>query len=131
MRSTRIRSLPFSPRTAYKISGAEKSKMPLSLCIMPTFACTARCRHCGALSSPEAKGRLSLAQQLEAIRQAGEAGYEEVVFSGGEPTLAGDELFVAMRAVVAAGMRVRMVTNAHWAVSFADAQAFAQKLAEA
>ncbi len=105
--------------------------MPISLCLMPTFACPARCRHCGTLSSPDAKGRLALAQQLEAIRQASEAGYEEVVFSGGEPSLAGDDLFAAMHAAVALGMRVRIVSNAHWATNLDVARKFAAALAGA
>ena len=114
----------------YPIGGTFESEMPSTLCLMPTFACTAQCRDCGTLSGPQAKGRLPLALQLEAIRQAAAAGYKEVVFSGGEPTLAGDELLVAMHEVSAAGLRLRLVTNSHWAATREIARECAAAFAE-
>jgi hypothetical protein len=98
---------------------------------MPIFACTAQCRHCGTLSGPQANGRLPLPLQLAAIRQASAMGYEEVVFSGGEPTLAGDELLIAMRAVAALGLRLRLVTNSHWATTPETARQLAAAFAGA
>ncbi len=96
--------------------------MPRSLCIMPTFRCTAQCRHCGTLSHPREETRLSSELIGRTIRQAAAAGYEEVVFSGGEPTLAGPTLLAAMRLGHALGLAVRMVTNAHWACTREDAE---------
>jgi hypothetical protein len=98
---------------------------------MPVFACTAQCRHCGTLSGPQAKGRLPLTLQLAAIRQAAAMGYEEVVFSGGEPTLAGDELLTAMRAAQALGLRLRLVTNSHWAPTLEAARQLSAAFADA
>jgi hypothetical protein len=52
-----------------------------------------------------------------AIDQAARAGYGTVVFTGGEPTLAGSGLLEPMRQAALLGLRVRIVTNAHWAAN--------------
>jgi len=54
---------------------------------------------------------------LSAIDQAAQRNYQVVVFTGGEPTLAGKNLLVAMQRAASHGLIVRVVTNAHWAVS--------------
>jgi pyruvate-formate lyase-activating enzyme len=87
-----------------------------TLSVMPTFQCTAECAHCGTLSSPREKTRLPLADMLSAIDQATAGGYGVVVFTGGEPTLAGKDLLVAMERAASHGLVVRMVTNAYWAL---------------
>ena len=89
--------------------------MPRTLCIMPTFRCTAQCKHCGTFSHPGEKTQLSAEVMRQTIRDAADEGYEEVVFSGGEPTLALDDIAMAMKAARDAGLRVRLVTNGHWA----------------
>jgi hypothetical protein len=96
------------------------------LCVMPTFACTAACRHCGTFSSPRATSRLAEDALIGAIEQAAALGFTDVVFSGGEPTLAGDVLRRGMRAATQRGLNVRIVTNAHWA---ADADAAESRVA--
>ncbi len=96
------------------------SPIPLqrTLSVMPTYKCTAECAHCGTLSSPREKARLPLSSMLSAIEQAGaEGSYKAVVFTGGEPTLAGRDLVIAIQRAAALGLSVRIVTNAHWAVS--------------
>jgi MoaA/NifB/PqqE/SkfB family radical SAM enzyme len=80
-----------------------------TLSIMPTFQCTAQCAHCGTLSSPREKIRLPLEYMLSAIDQAADAGYGVVVFTGGEPTLAGRNLITAIERAASHGLMVRMV----------------------
>jgi hypothetical protein len=86
-----------------------------TLSVMPTFRCTAACRHCGTLSNPKQTERLSLEQIVGAIDQAAAAGYELVVFTGGEPTLEDDLLLAGIRRAAGHGISVRLVTNGWWA----------------
>jgi hypothetical protein len=95
--------------------------LPHTLCVMPTFQCPAQCRHCGTVSHPQEQTWLAPELIRSAIEQAATAGYREVVFSGGEPTLAGNALLEAMRQACCQGLQVRMVTNAHWATTPEDA----------
>lgn len=95
-----------------------------TLCLMPTFACNASCRHCGTFSSPRVTGRLTNEALVGAIQQAAERGYTDVVFSGGEPTLSGEMLLRAMLTAKQHGMQVRLVTNAQWASTPDTADAF-------
>ena len=88
-----------------------------TLSVMPTYRCTAECAHCGTLSSPREKTRLPVDHMLSAIDQAADNGYVVVVFTGGEPTLAGRDLIAGIERAAARGLIVRMVTNAHWAIS--------------
>jgi MoaA/NifB/PqqE/SkfB family radical SAM enzyme len=88
---------------------------------MPTFRCPAQCRHCGTNSHPRELTWLSPDLILDVIDQAARAGYAEVVFSGGEPTLAGNSLLVAMQHARERDLRVRLVTNAYWAKTREDA----------
>ena len=98
-----------------------------TLCIMPTYQCTAECTHCGTASSPRDKTWLPDELLHEAIEQAAAAGYQLIVFTGGEPTLAGEALLQGMRHAASLGMDVRLVTNAYWANSAAAA---AQRIQE-
>lgn len=102
--------------------------MPQTLCIMPTFQCTAACRSCGMGSHPRDQTRLPLEQMDAAITQAADCGYQEVVFSGGEATLAAENLIAAMRRVQAHGLRCRLVSNAHWARTPAKAERLVDRL---
>ena len=102
-----------------------------SLSIMPTFRCTAACHHCGTYSSPRAGSSLSLAQMLSAIDQAVALGYRIAVFTGGEATLAGDDLLAAIRHASAAALPTRVVTNAWWATDEAAATEWAEAFVSA
>lgn len=82
---------------------------------MPTFRCTAECANCGTSSGPQERTRLDFSSIASAIDEAAANGYRVVVFSGGEPTLAGDELLDAIRRAALLGLRVRIVTNGSWA----------------
>jgi Radical SAM superfamily len=90
---------------------------------MPTYQCTAACKHCGTLSSPKDETWLPIDDMLRAIDQAADAGYGLVVFTGGEPTLAGEHLLLGIRRAASKGMAVRMVSNACWAGSEDEALA--------
>ena len=104
---------------------------PRILCVMPTFQCTAACRHCGTFSNPAEKTWLPVEHMRAAIDQAAAAGYTGVVFTGGEPTLAGENLLEAMRRASAYGLGLRLVTNAHWAASAEAAASFIAELVAA
>jgi organic radical activating enzyme len=92
-------------------------RLPRTLTLMPTYACTASCRHCGTLSHPNARHRLDLDTVLVAIREAHELGFANVVFTGGEATLEWPNLLEGISCAHALRMPVRLVTNAHWATS--------------
>lgn len=66
-----------------------------------------------------------------AITEAAAAGYAEVVFSGGEATLAGEALFQAMLHARHSGLAVRLVTNSHWAATAEAAERMLDDLAAA
>jgi hypothetical protein len=53
---------------------------------------------------------------LSAIDQAIQNGYKSVVFTGGEPTLSGEDLIFAIKRAASAGLNTRVVTNAWWAM---------------
>jgi organic radical activating enzyme len=86
-----------------------------TLAIMLTYECTAACCHCGSHSNPKQLPRLRPEHMISAITQAIDAGYETVVFSGGEPTLAQEALLAGIRAASSRGARTRLVSNGWWA----------------
>lgn len=88
-----------------------------TLSVMPTWRCTASCGSCGTMSSPKEGTWLDPAVMYEAIDQAAANDYQVVVFTGGEPSLANDVLVTGIRRAAAHGLAVRVVTNAHWAVT--------------
>jgi len=91
------------------------------LSVMPTYRCTAACKHCGTLSHPKENSWLPIDDMLGAIDEAAQADYELVVFTGGEATLAGEHLTLGIRRAAEHGMAVRLVTNGWWAASEEDA----------
>ena len=93
-----------------------------TLSIMPTFQCTAACKSCGTLSSPRDATWLRPELMFSAIDQAADNGYSVVVFTGGEATLAGDQLIDGIRHAVQLGLSVRLVTNAWWASDIENAR---------
>lgn len=90
---------------------------PRTLSVMPTYQCTAACTSCGTLSSPNVTTKLSTTQVLKSIDQARGAGVGVVVFTGGEATLEMETLLSGLSAASAAGLRTRLVTNAHWSTT--------------
>ncbi|WP_245233329.1 radical SAM protein [Paenibacillus maysiensis] len=84
---------------------------------MPTYKCTASCEHCGTLSHPRETTWLPIEQMLKAIDEAADLGYNVVVFTGGEATLAGQNLLKGIERASSHGITVRIVSNAHWATN--------------
>jgi hypothetical protein len=101
------------------------------LSIMPTFGCPAECSDCATASSPRDKTRLPLHLQLSGIDQAAAAGFSGVIFTGGEATLTGRSLAIAMRRASGHGLGVRLVTNGHWAATLPRARECVQTWFEA
>jgi hypothetical protein len=101
------------------------------LSIFPTFQCTAACSNCGTLSSPQNKTWLSHADAERAILQACDGGYSLVVFTGGEPTLAGSWLFNAIGLAKSLSLCTRVVTNGWWARRRSRAEAMVKKFVDA
>lgn len=96
---------------------------PKILSLMPTWQCTAACTDCGTFSHPRNKIRLSFSDMISAIDGARDAGFELVVFTGGEATLRGRELLDAIRHAKKMGLATRLVTNAWWAKTTQSASA--------
>lgn len=113
------------------MSGIEVKTAEKYLCIMPTFQCTAECTHCGTVSSPRDHTWLPDDLMNDAIDEAAAAGFRGIVFTGGEPTLAGDKLFMAMRRAGLHGLPLRVVTNGHWAASDESAARWIENLVSA
>ncbi len=88
-----------------------------TLSVMPTYKCTAECEHCGTLSHRREKTWLGLDNMLSAIEQAAQGDYKVVVFTGGEPTLAGKDLLTAISRAHELGLSTRVVSNAYWAAT--------------
>lgn len=105
---------------------------PRQLTFLTTNTCTAKCDHCSVHSSPERKGSLSSAQMISTIDQLHAAGnIRLVIFAGGEPTLLGKNLLDTIAHADSLGLMTRMVTNAHWATSPAEARRKLIELREA
>ncbi len=92
-----------------------------TLSVMPTYQCTAACQHCGTYSHPKEKTRLPEEMLISGIDQAVASGYKLIVFTGGEPTLAGPILLRAIERAARSSVMTRVVTNAWWATSDAAA----------
>ena len=75
--------------------------------IQVTRACNQACRFC---SNPPIERKQTLERVEEQIRDLAERGYDGVIFTGGEPTLA-PFLDEALRAASRLGMASRVITN--------------------
>ncbi|WP_405085989.1 radical SAM protein [Microbispora sp. NBC_01389] len=102
-----------------------------TLSMMLTFACTAECTHCSTLSSPRNRDHLPAADALRAIDEAAELGFVNVVFTGGEATLRWDDLLTCIGRASGHGLRTRLVTNAHWALTPEAAETTLDRLLDA
>ncbi len=87
------------------------------LSLLVTQKCNASCDHCGTYSGPEKSDRLELDLLKSVIQQAAENRFTDVVFSGGEPTLLGDELLDVIGLAKSLSLRTHLVSNAWWAKS--------------
>ena len=101
-----------------------------SLCFLATYQCNARCDYCEC--GPKLRRRLSLDDIVGYIDQAATLGtVAQVVFSGGEATLLGPDLFTAIEHANGRGMLTRVVTNGWWGHTRQRADAFLGRLRDA
>ncbi len=104
-----------------------------TLSLMVTYQCNIACRHCGPYCGPRERDWMSADEMRDLIAQAGELGAGNVVFTGGEPTLLGDDLprllrFIRDETPIASS---RLVTNGKWAVTYDAARRLAERWREA
>lgn len=98
--------------------------------ILLTYQCNFECDHCFVWGSPRQQGVLTIEQIHEVLRQAREIDSMEWVYvEGGEPFLYYPVLLRGAQIATAAGFRVGIVTNAYWATTSEDAQAWLKPFA--
>jgi Radical SAM superfamily len=104
--------------------------MIATICFLTTYQCNAKCDFCEC--GPSVKTRVALPDMLRLIDEAADLGTVSVViFSGGEPTLLGEDLFAAIRHATKRGLLTRIVTNGWWGKSEAKALDFVDRLLDA
>jgi hypothetical protein len=94
------------------------------LSMQVTYQCNVACRHCGPYCAPEEKDWMTVEEIRDLIAQAAELGAATVVFTGGEPSLLGDELPPLFR-LIHEELRVpnsRIVTNGKFGSSYDKAK---------
>lgn len=92
--------------------------LPQTLAVITTNRCNATCDHCISASSPERAETLTFAQIRKAVDEVNAINrLLNVTFSGGEPTLLGDELLESIAYCSDMGISTRVVTNGKWAKS--------------
>lgn len=102
------------------------------LTILTTNQCTAKCDHCVMNSSPDRVEKLTYNQIRNVISELHKYNsLKVVIFSGGEPTLLGEDLLDSIAFADSLGIVTRIVSNAHWAVSPEKARATLIQLREA
>lgn len=106
---------------------------PLSsgiLGIVTTNGCTAKCAHCLMNCAPGKKEKLSFEQIRKAIDQLKKdfSNIHLITFTGGEPTLLGEDLIRAIRYCTLNSYNTKIVTNAHWATSLERAKKYIKEL---
>ena len=92
--------------------------------ILLTYRCTYECDHCFVWGSPWQTGVLTLEQIEQILLQAKDAGVTSIYFEGGEPFLYYAILKKAVYTAADMGFSVGIVSNAYWATSVADAEAW-------
>ena len=102
-----------------------------NLTLMLTYRCNAQCAECGTFSSPHDKSEITLETGLSSIDWAKECGLNQVVFTGGEPSLRWDDLVTCIRHATSLGMHTRVVSNAQWATSAEKAEKGIRELIDA
>lgn len=106
---------------------------PQTITILPTYRCTAACEQCCFGSNPQLKERLSLEEILNTLQEAKDnfSSLKQVVFSGGECVMLGDDLFASLKKAHSLGLLTRIVSNGYWGASKNKAANIAKKLCDA
>lgn len=101
------------------------------LAIATTDKCQARCAHCLMKSGPERSEVLTVEQMWDMVSYLKtNHGLGLVVFTGGESTLLGDDLFEIIARCSVAGLGTRLVSNAIWADTEKSAESMTRSLRE-
>ncbi|MBE6477863.1 MAG: radical SAM protein [Propionibacteriaceae bacterium] len=97
-----------------------------------TDQCNVRCAHCLAMCSPKQTTSLTADEMYKSyLSVVATRPVKTVVFTGGEPTLLGEELLEAIARISLEGPLTRVVTNASWATDDEAADAMVQQLRSA
>jgi hypothetical protein len=97
---------------------------PYQLTVLTTSQCNAICDHCSQNSHPRRQDRLTVEQIRCAIDELHRVSrLATIIFSGGEPTLLGNDLSDAIAHAHSLGITTRLVTNVHWGLTPAAARA--------
>jgi len=105
-----------------------------SLALMVTFKCNIKCRHCGLSCSPDETEWMTLDEMIHLTRQADELGCQNVILTGGEPTLLKHEELLTYFQFVKKQTKIkyiRIVTNGRWAKSYDKAYSLLKEWKEA
>lgn len=104
-----------------------------SIALQVTYQCNIECKHCGPCCGPNEKDWMTLNEMKYLVRQATEMGAANVIFTGGEPTLLGDDLIEILRFChQETGVKsTRMVSNGKWATSYKNAHNLLKKWQDA
>jgi hypothetical protein len=94
------------------------------LSMQVTYQCNIACKHCGPYCAPDQYDWMSLAEIADLIRQAAALGVQNVVFTGGEPSLLGDDL-IGLFHLIHRDLKIpfsRIVTNGKFGSSYEKAR---------
>lgn len=99
---------------------------------MYTHTCNITCRHCGILSSPQNKDKMTMEDARRYIEEAAAIPrFEKVTFTGGEPLLYQDEHIELLELCKKHNFGTRIVTNGFWARKFDKGLELLTRLKEA
>ena len=107
---------------------------PKIITIVTTYKCTAACRECCFQCSPKINVRLTYEEINRFITTAVREFKDSIqlcVFTGGECTLLGEDLFKSIKLAKSMGLMTRIVTNGFWARTEKTAKKMVLKLKEA
>jgi MoaA/NifB/PqqE/SkfB family radical SAM enzyme len=94
------------------------NRFPIAITILPTYTCTAACRDCCFQCSPDVRGRIPQDRLLQYITEASQIpSIKQIVFSGGECFVLGENLNEAVGYASQLGLLTRCVSNGYWARS--------------
>lgn len=100
--------------------------------LLLTYKCDGECDHCFVFAGPQAKGTFALERLRDAIRQAAcVATVRGIYLEGGEPFLFYPIMIEGVRTARRLGLTAGIVTNAYWATSAQDAEAWLTPLVDA
>ncbi len=106
--------------------------MPITgLHLLQTYKCNFECDHCFVFSHPHAKGVMTIPFMRKILNQAKKTpNIQMIFFEGGEPFLYYQTMLWGLRTAKNLGFKTGIVTNAYWATSPEDAEAWLTPIAE-